>query len=785
MSINDHKLDIGSRAFTKVSTHKPGSHNNTTYHGPSSPVPLTRLPVHPDITASQRAAYQSKDLNINAASFSKAGAFVPKKLVVKIDSSLPVKKGLLEAVLKIPAFEDDYFKHEKEVIEKRFSYGSAEATLAAYFSIYNQPPPPPKSRGNYRADRFQGPARDGHELMDKYFRKSNYERDSDKILSILNRVTSETIQAFSQEAFNIIAKSALYKDSRRVLDIVAANLYKKACLESVFSATYASLLLLFKEYSDMGIKNGSSLVAKKEYLEAEYAQMSASDPIRYPKEDYVKYRDSQWTIGEYLRRSIIRHCQLTFNQGDQHLLETYPSFQLGPDATKATLDYRSNTLREFRFGNIRFSTELIDKNLVSHKLIPECLSCLLKTYISNKLVEDGEIFSNEDFSVDNLDKYENIDYEYIESACNFILRLKSHGRREDDAIQPFKYPLQKVYNNPNTRMRIKFLIEDAINLIDNGLPAAQVKKTSFKAAMVADPEEITKRHVETAFRLGIFNNAQFDQEVNSLKTPENGTVMINQLLFSPTFYYQSPNFELYEKIAKQIGKIVRDCKIEDMLTQWKHSKKGIFFKNDPRGIESFSLTTAYLLLNYILPFEAMTEETNVDFYFTTFNFMSQIIVERPHYDLKALAKFINDYGIGKIATSINTPLVTVLNKFDELDIDSLTIAALKQAHDLITPELLTECTIKPKIIADALLIDKHPEEILEYIKLTKLNLSSIVDLLTQLYVDEYAGEAVVQQLCHKLKEENVVSNDELADYVANTKKGYNHKKGVIQQLISA
>ncbi|CAI2177069.1 4047_t:CDS:10 [Funneliformis geosporum] len=253
-----------------------------------------------------------------------------------------------------------------------------------------------------------------------------------KVKALLNKLTLEKFDSISDQIIDYANKSRDERDGR-ILKEVIRLIFEKSCDEPNFCAMYAQL-------------------CRK--------MMERVDPVIV--DENVKNTEGKFVQGGTLfRKYLLNRCQEDFEKGWKVNVPV-PANEKGEPDLMSDEYYAAAKAKRHGLGLIRFIGELFKLNMLTERIMHECIKKLL-TF--QGIPEEEEM--------ESLCKLMNTVGEQLDHA-NGRTNQPDHGKttqlddtKAKQAMDSYFNRMEDISKNPNMTSRIKFMLMDVIDLRSN------------------------------------------------------------------------------------------------------------------------------------------------------------------------------------------------------------------------------------------------------------------------------------------------------------------------------
>ncbi|CAG8529440.1 12974_t:CDS:10, partial [Gigaspora rosea] len=236
-----------------------------------------------------------------------------------------------------------------------------------------------------------------------------------KVKALLNKLTLEKFDSISDQIIEYANKSRFERDGRMLKEVIRLT-FEKSCDEPNFSQMYAQLCRKMMERVDPEIVDENVTNAEGKFVQG----------------------------GTLFRKYLLNRCQEDFEKGWKVNVPV-PSNEKGEPDLMSDEYYTAAKAKRHGLGLIRFIGELFKLNMLTERIMHECVKKLLT--VQNGLPEEEE----------------------MESLCKLMTTV---GQQLDHAkakshMDAYFTRMEDISKNSKLSSRIKFMLMDVIDLRNN------------------------------------------------------------------------------------------------------------------------------------------------------------------------------------------------------------------------------------------------------------------------------------------------------------------------------
>ncbi|KAF0443999.1 ARM repeat-containing protein [Gigaspora margarita] len=236
-----------------------------------------------------------------------------------------------------------------------------------------------------------------------------------KVKALLNKLTLEKFDSISDQIIEYANKSKFERDGRMLKEVIRLT-FEKSCDEPNFSQMYAQLCRKMMERVDPEIVDENVTNAEGKFVQG----------------------------GTLFRKYLLNRCQEDFEKGWKVNVPV-PSNEKGEPDLMSDEYYTAARAKRHGLGLIRFIGELFKLNMLTERIMHECVKKLLT--VQNAIPEEEE----------------------MESLCKLMTTV---GQQLDHAkakshMDAYFHRMEDISKNSKLSSRIKFMLMDVIDLRNN------------------------------------------------------------------------------------------------------------------------------------------------------------------------------------------------------------------------------------------------------------------------------------------------------------------------------
>ncbi|CAG8528476.1 19478_t:CDS:10, partial [Gigaspora margarita] len=236
-----------------------------------------------------------------------------------------------------------------------------------------------------------------------------------KVKALLNKLTLEKFDSISDQIIEYANKSKFERDGRMLKEVIRLT-FEKSCDEPNFSQMYAQLCRKMMERVDPEIVDENVTNAEGKFVQG----------------------------GTLFRKYLLNRCQEDFEKGWKVNVPV-PSNEKGEPDLMSDEYYTAAKAKRHGLGLIRFIGELFKLNMLTERIMHECVKKLLT--VQNAIPEEEE----------------------MESLCKLMTTV---GQQLDHAkakshMDAYFHRMEDISKNSKLSSRIKFMLMDVIDLRNN------------------------------------------------------------------------------------------------------------------------------------------------------------------------------------------------------------------------------------------------------------------------------------------------------------------------------